>query len=143
MLPSARCMRALPLFFLVACSSAAVLPDGGPADASIDASIEAGTQSDAVAPCTTRIQYGAAWIHGANHPDDFDVASGPVTWDGTCTDDGTNSYATLSNGWKPYFSGHSACVIAFDESASCGAGTCATRVAYGAGWMAPANHPAS
>src|SRR6185312_13447936 len=146
MLPSARCMRALPLFFLVACSSAAVLPDGGPADASIDASIEAATDSgatDAVAPCTTRIQYGAAWIHGANHPDDFDVASGPVTWDGTCTDDGTNSYATLSNGWKPYFSGHSACVIAFDESASCGAGTCATRVAYGAGWMAPANHPAS
>ena len=70
--------------------------------------------------------------------------AGPVTWDGVCTNDGANSYAVLSNGWKPYFQGQSACVLALDESVACGSlGVCTTRVTYGAGWLAPANHPAS
>lgn len=64
-------------------------------------------------PCTTRIQYGDAWIHGGNHPDDFDVAQGSITWDGVCTDDGANSYALLSNGWQPHFEGAGACALSF------------------------------
>ena len=142
-------MRFLVPFFLAlgACSSNDAQNDGG-VDASSDATASDVTASDTSAeasgPCTTRVEYGAAWIHGSNHPDDFDVADGSVTWDGTCTDDGANSYALLSNGWKPYFSGHSACVIALDGAASCNAGTkCTTRVAYGAGWLPPQNHPAT
>ena len=143
-------MRLLPWLVLAACSSspAASPPDGGISDSSADGTTDGAQAADAgdaaAPPCTTRIQYGAAWIHGPNHPDDFDVADGPVSWDGTCTDDGTSSYATLSNGWKPYFSGHSACIIALDESAGCSAPTaCTTRVSYGAGWLPPANHPAT
>ena len=149
-------MRVWPALLLVACSSSSAQPDAGDADGSVDASI-AGDASDAsdasdtndadaaVAPCTTHVQYGAAWIHGPNHPDDFDVTDGAVTWDGTCTDDGASSYATLSNGWKPYFTGHSACILALDESASCSPtpSACATRVTYGAGWLPPQNHPTS
>jgi hypothetical protein len=105
-----------------------------------------GSQDDAGAPaepCTTRITYGDTWIHGGNHPTQDDVAQGAVTWDGSCTDDGANSYAVLSNGWKPYFTGHSACVLAIDQSASCGPpASCETRVTYGANWLHPANHPA-
>ncbi len=133
------------LAVVVACSSPAAQNDGGGPDAAtddaaLDSAIDAA--KDASAPCTTRIQYGAAWIRGQNHPTDFDVADSLVTWDGTCTDDGANSYATLSNGWKPYFSGHSSCIMAFDASASCAvAPACSTRVAYGAGWLPPQNHP--
>ena len=29
---------------------------------------------------------------------------------------GANSYAVLSNGWKPYFAGHNACIMAFDHT---------------------------
>ena len=99
--------------------------------------------ADLGAPCTTRITYGDAWIHGAQHPASFDVAAGAVTWDGACHDDGANSYALLSNGWKPYFSGHGACVMALDQ-ASCASApkACATRVTYGAAWLPPAGHPA-
>lgn len=94
-------------------------------------------------PCTTRISYGNAWIHPASHPEMFDVAPGSVTWDGHCTADGANSYATLSNGWKPYFAGHGDCVMAFDEDACPGAATgCSTRVTYGAAWKNPPAHPA-
>src|SRR5580765_3637087 len=124
--------RAVFAVVLVACSSGGADSDGG-VDASRDTSTTTDASPEAAGPCTTRVEYGAAWIHGGNHPDDFDVADGVVTWDGTCTDDGQNSYALLSNGWKPYFSGHSACIIALDSTASCNAGTkCTTRVAYGA-----------
>lgn len=147
-------LRCIALGVLVsACSSSGDASDAGALDGSSDVAASTGDAGDAAkssdassddastALCTTRIQYGAAWIHGTSHPDDFDVATGSVTWDGTCTDDGANSYALFSNGWKPYFSGHSACIVAFDESASCNpTKTCATRIAYGAGWLAPQNH---
>ena len=126
-------MRVAAWLLLLACSPAPNAPDAGDADAAVEAPS---------APCTTRIQYGAAWIHPPNHPDDFDVVDGAVTWDGACTDEGGASFATLSNGFKPYFAGSSACVIALDES-SCGAGACATRVTYGAGWLAPEDHAAT
>src|SRR5690349_792422 len=71
-------------------------------------------------PCTTRITYASSWIRPSGHPSDFDDADGFVSWDGTCTDDGANSYATLSNGWKPYFTGHQACAIALDTAGACG-----------------------
>ena len=140
--------RVLCAVALVACSSSGDQTDGGADASSNDASTSDATSSDASseasAPCTTRVQYGAAWIHGSSHPTDFDVTDGLVTWDGTCTDDGANSYAVLSNGWKPYFSGHSACIMALDSAASCNGETkCATRVSYGAGWLAPPNHPAT
>ncbi len=73
------------------------------------------------------------------------MVPGEVTWDGSCTTSGSNSYATLSNGWMPYFTGPSACVLALQESAGCAnAGTaCATRVSYGPTWLPPPNHPTS
>src|SRR5262249_18043189 len=91
------------------------------------------------AQCTTRIAYGDRWIHGANHASQADVASGDVTWDGTCTDDGANSYAVLSNGWKPYFQGHGACVLALDSS--CAPSACTTRITYRPSWLHATNHP--
>jgi GH43 family beta-xylosidase len=94
-------------------------------------------------PCTTHITYGDAWIHPPNHPDPFDDAMGPVTWDGTCTDEGANSFALLSNGWKPYFTGNAACVIALDTHFCPGAGPCSTRITYGAAWIPAPNHPDS
>ena len=93
------------------------------------------------APCSTRITYGDTWMHGADHPDPFDDTVGPVTWDGTCTDDGPNSFAVLSNGWKPYFEGNSACVIAIDTTCP-GAPACTTRISYGPSWIPAPNHPA-
>ncbi len=125
--------------------------DGGadatrPLDASPgDAGIPTGDAGhDAAAPCATRVTYGSAWIKPANHPASYDDATGLVTWDGTCTDDGANSYATLSNGWKPYFTGNGACILALDASGACGASvpaSCTTRISYGSAWLAPANHP--
>ncbi|MBN8614382.1 MAG: family 43 glycosylhydrolase [Deltaproteobacteria bacterium] len=93
-------------------------------------------------PCTTRITYGSAWIHGPEHPAQFDDASGVITWDGVCTDEGSNSYALLSNGWRPYFSGRSACVIALDARGDCAPAPseCATRITYGARWLRPDGH---
>ncbi|HEX8794600.1 MAG TPA: glycoside hydrolase family 43 protein [Polyangiaceae bacterium] len=121
---------------------ASPVTDGSVRDAPADRS-EADV-AEASAPCTTRVTYGSAWIHGANHPASYDDASGKVTWDGTCTDDGANSYATLSNGWKPYFQGNGACIMALDYTASCGVpATCTTRVSYGSAWLPPPNHPAT
>jgi arabinan endo-1,5-alpha-L-arabinosidase len=103
-----------------------------------------GGDAEVAAPCTTRITYGSAWIRPANHPASFDVVPGQVTWDGTCTDDGLSSYAVLSNGWKPYFTGNGACIMALDFADSCGvAATCTTRITYGSAWLPPPNHPAS
>lgn len=104
--------------------------DGGPGDA--DPGV-----------CKTRISYGATWI--AAHPEHYDDVTGEVTWDGTCIDEGGNSYAVLSNGFKPYFTGHSACVIALDETQACAnvPARCTTRITYGAGWIPAANHPNS
>ena len=95
-------------------------------------------------PCTTRITYGNTWIRGAGHPADYDDIIGAVTWDGVCTDDGTNSYAVLSNGWRPYFTGRGACVIALDYAASCPSvpSSCATRVTYGTSWAHGPGHAA-
>ena len=90
----------------------------------------------------TRIAYGTRWISPADHPARFDVIAGAVDWDGTCTDDGENSYATLSNGFKPYFTGHSSCELAIDYAGSCAQPACTTRVTYGAAWQRPAGHPA-
>ncbi|HTQ46227.1 MAG TPA: hypothetical protein VMI75_25905, partial [Polyangiaceae bacterium] len=117
--------------------------DGGSArDASADHGDAA--HAEASAPCTTRVTYGSAWIHPSNHPASFDDATGKVTWDGTCIDDGANSYALLSNGWKPYFQGNGACIMALDYADSCGVpATCTTRIAYGPKWLPPANHAAS
>jgi len=110
----------------------------GMADAALPADDMATPNTPA---CTTRLMYGDAWIHGGNHPDNFDVANGLVTWDGVCTKDGANSYATLSNGWKPYFNGTSGCAMSFDSSNCSGApASCGTRVGYGPSWLAPANH---
>ncbi len=93
--------------------------------------------------CTTHITYGRAWIHPANHPAQDDTVADDVTWDGTCTDEGGNSFALLSNGFKPYFAGNGACEIALDHAASCASfGSCATRITYGAAWIPPPNHPA-
>ena len=98
---------------------------------------------DVPPPCRTRITYGNAWMRPPGHADAFDETDGLVTWDGVCTDDGANSYATLSNGWRPYFEGHGRCEIALDASHCAGAPTsCATRFTYGAAWSHPAGHPA-
>jgi arabinan endo-1,5-alpha-L-arabinosidase len=117
--------------------------DGGGSGGARDS---AGGDSAAAAPCTTTLQYGDAWIHdGTAHPSDTDVAEGLVTWDGVCTPDADgNSSASLSNGWVPYFSGPSACVIGLDSPSSCGevVSACQTLVSYGASWAAPADHPA-
>lgn len=103
-----------------------------------------GPAVDVVAPpCRTRVTYGAAWIHGPGHATDFDDVDGLVAWDGNCTDDGANSYAVLSNGWRPYFAGRGACVIALDATRCAStATTCATRVTYGDAWMHGPDHAA-
>jgi GH43 family beta-xylosidase len=119
----------------MATRDAAMTTDGAIVDAAV---VDAATMS-----CSTTISYGQAWIHPAQHPEQTDTVDGHVTWDGTCTDDGANSFALLDNGFKPYFTGHSACVIALDWSAGCAApSACTTRVTYGSNWLRPANHPA-
>jgi len=150
-------MRALRVVFvlaLVSCGDGATVGDdggGGDHDGGLTPGGDGGASdgavpdgdSDGAAPCTTRISYGLAWIHGASHPSQEDTADGAVTWDGKCVDDGANSYALLSNGWKPYFQGSSACVIALDQAPGCGAPTaCSTRITYGAAWSSPPGHPA-
>jgi GH43 family beta-xylosidase len=130
-------------------------PDAGADDASsgsggnggaLSSSSSSGSTSGAggsMAACSTRITYGAEWIHGPNHPEDFDTAQDVVTWDGSCSFDGTNSFATLSNGWKPYFAGRSSCVIALDyDNCPQTPTTCETRVSYGPSWLPGPNHPA-
>lgn len=63
------------------------------------------------AGCATRATYGPAWLPPANHPDQFDDVGGRLLWDGTCANAGSNSRATLSNGWTPTFSGNDACEL--------------------------------
>jgi GH43 family beta-xylosidase len=95
-------------------------------------------------PCTTRITYGSSWIKPANHPASHDTVKGKVTWNGHCkVDKAGNAFATLSNGWKPYFKGRS-CVIALDYEGACQGvpSKCQTRVAYGPAWNPAPNHPA-
>jgi arabinan endo-1,5-alpha-L-arabinosidase len=101
--------------------------------------------SSAATACTTKVTYGSAWLPPANHPSSFDVISGGVTWDGSCTDDGTTSYARLSNGWTPHFQGNGACDLALDFAGACAnvPSSCATRITYGSAWLPPANHPLS
>nr|MBA3539644.1 glycosyl hydrolase [Deltaproteobacteria bacterium] len=129
-------MRHLVIVGLVVTGCASNQPDG-----SMNAVDALG--ADAVREvCTTRITYGTSWLRPATHPGQVDVADGAVTWDGTCVADGANSYAVLSNGWKPYFTGTSGCAIAIDATAGCGTPVaCTTRVTYGDAWLAPATHP--
>src|SRR5688500_11477 len=61
--------------------------------------------SEALA-CSTRVTYGDRWIRPSTHPAQYDIAGDLVTWNGVCVNEGTNSYAVLSNGWKPYFTGN-------------------------------------
>ncbi|MCY1046901.1 glycoside hydrolase family 43 protein [Corallococcus sp. bb12-1] len=129
--------RILALFAVGAVSALAsgCGPDAAPVDAS-----PVGTATQELA-CSTRITYGDRWIRPSGHPAQYDVAADLVTWDGVCINEGTNSYAVLSNGWRPYFTGNNACVLALDTDCA-GAAACATRVTYGAAWLRPANHPA-
>ena len=122
---------------LVACSGAAskATPDALPRDAA------SGTP-DAPAACSTVITYGDSWIHPGGHPAQTDTTEGVVTWDGACVDAGASSYAVLSNGWRPYFAGHS-CALALDHPGCNVTSACTTRVSYGATWIPAANHPAS
>jgi hypothetical protein len=83
--------------------------DAGSEDAGQDAGPDAGGQY----VCATRVIYGPAWFHPEGHPHDYDDTTGHVTWDGLCQNDGVNSFAVLSNGWKPFFMGLSSCSIMF------------------------------
>lgn len=100
--------------------------------------------SGGTTPCTTRITYGSTWLKPPSHPGQHDDADGVITWDGSCQVDAAgNAFATLSNGWKPFFQGKS-CIIALDHSGACSgvAKSCETRVHYGPKWLPPPNHPA-
>lgn len=117
------------------------------ADASslADAGSEPLDAGPAAAPCATRITYGSSWIHGDDHPAQHDDVVGRVTWDGVCHRDAGNSYAVLSNGWRPYFRGTTSCILALDVSGACEApppSGCRTRVTYGASWLRAPGHPA-
>lgn len=118
-------------------------------DTHVDTGADGASTSDAVAatdavpaPCRTRITYGASWIRPAGHSADFDDVAGLVSWDGSCPVDGSgNAFATLSNGWTPFFAGRS-CVVALDHRGACdpAPGPCATRVSYGPAWLPAPNH---
>lgn len=123
-------MRPTTVLVLLCFGGCATTPADG-------ASSTASTVADAA--CTTRITYGAAWLPGANHPGSSDTVNGLVTWDGSCIPDGSNSYATLSNGWQPHFSGPG-CVMALDSTCAGAPTSCATRVGYGPAWLAPSGH---
>jgi GH43 family beta-xylosidase len=69
--------------------------------------------------CATRVSYGPAWIPGPNHPAYHDDVQGVLTWDGVCHASGSQSYAVLSNGWTPTFSGSAGCDLAFRHT-QCG-----------------------
>ena len=88
--------------------------------------------STAPLACSTRITYGDRWIHSGTNM--VDVTSGLVTWNGACVNEGSNSYAVLSNGWKPYFTGNNACVMALDTDCS-GTQACSTRITYNDKWI--------
>ncbi len=69
--------------------------------------------------CKTRVTYGAAWQHAANHSAQFDDTTGRVFWDGACVNQTSTSSATLSNGWSPHFDGTDACAVSFSYT-QCG-----------------------
>ncbi|MBQ9818523.1 MAG: family 43 glycosylhydrolase [Proteobacteria bacterium] len=87
-------------------------------------------------PCRTTITYGNSWLRAEGHSDDFDIVEGKVTWDGSCTEttDG-NSFAALSNGWKPHFKNYD-CLMALDYTKACKdvPSACETRVSYSEKW---------
>lgn len=118
---------------------------GSGGSAGTDAGSGGSAGMDASQPCTTRITYGSGWIKPAGHAAQYDDASGEVTWDGSCAVDSSgNASATLSNGWKPFFSGKS-CILALDYAGDCPQkpSTCGTRISYGPSWLPAPNHPAS
>lgn len=119
--------------------------NGGTAGTTSGGGGSAGEGGEAGAPdspgCSTRISYGSNWIHPADRTDLFDIVDTDVRWDGQCIDDGNNSYAVLSNGWKPYFTGHAGCIIALDHTNCVAPTACTTRIGYGDAWQAPSNHP--
>ena len=78
-----------------------------------------GSCAGALAPCTTRITYGAAWIPPANHPAQFDDVAGRVFSDDVCTNIGASSFVRLSNGWQPTYKGNDACALSFRHT-QCG-----------------------
>ncbi|MBQ9816089.1 MAG: family 43 glycosylhydrolase [Proteobacteria bacterium] len=119
------------------CPSGTELPSGKALSCNADCSLNT---SACVKPCHTRIEYGSTWNHGPNHPSNVDEVDGKVTWDGNCQEEGGNSYATLSNGWKPYFKGYS-CLISLNYTGNCGEdNVCRTRVKYNSNWKpAPGN----
>lgn len=113
---------------------------------SVGASSSAASSTSSGMSCQngTHITYGGLWKPAPNHPDPFDDVFGvTVGWDGACTPLGTSSYATLSNGWQPYFETGSGCVIALDpECPSMPPAPCTTRITYGPSWSHAPNHPA-
>lgn len=127
-------MRFALVLALASCSGSPskATPDGPPADVS--------SAPDAAEACSTTITYGLSWIHPDGHTGQTDTADGVVTWDGTCVPSGANSYAVLSNGWRPYFSGHT-CELALDHPGCHVTSGCTTRIGYGSAWIAAANHP--
>ena len=92
-------------------------------------------------PCTTTIEYGPRWIHPPGHDAQLDVVTGSVSWDGSCATAGSNSMATLSNGWAPYFAGTFDCTIAIDDGCA-PPPSCGTRITYASKWIHPSGHPA-
>jgi len=129
---------------IASCSSPGARESADPAEQQLGPAA-GDPRAGADAACTTRVTYGAAWIRGADHPAPFDVVPSDVTWDGACTNDGASSFAVLSNGWKPYFQGHDACVIALDHTGACAGAPagCTTRVTYGSAWIHGASHPSA
>ena len=72
-----------------------------------------GACTPAPGPCTTRVSYGPSWLAAPNHPTQFDDVGGVLTWDGVCHASGSESWALLSNGWTPYFTGSNGCDLSF------------------------------
>ncbi len=137
--------------------------DAGPRDAQVadgpdaaaldgETRVDARDPSDAapspdapIEPCSTRVTYGSSWIHGGDHPLPYDDAAERVTWDGVCTRDGGNSFAVLSNGWRPIFEGSSSCIVLLDVHGDCAEAppsVCTTRVTYGPAWARAPGHAA-
>jgi GH43 family beta-xylosidase len=65
------------------------------------------------ARCTTRITYGPSWMRAPGHATSYDDVPSAVLWSGVCHASGAQSFAQLSNGWTPYFSGANGCDLAF------------------------------
>ena len=129
-------MRLAVILALAGCSGT---PSKGHPDAPTD--VDSGA-TDAAEACSTTVSYGLFWIHPDAHPGQTDTADGVVTWDGNCVAAGANSYAVLSNGWRPYFTGHT-CELALDHPGCHVTSACTTRIAYGPAWIPPPNHPDS